>query len=87
MSAHIEPTRTRQNGTRVTSAKSGAEIIEACRAILAKSQYAKINGHMVDLFSASAIVKVHDAINESNRTKFLTLPVERMARIAFSLLK
>jgi hypothetical protein len=82
-----EPTRTRAHGTRVTTTKSGAEIIEACRSIVARKQYAKINGAMVDLFSASVIVRVHDALNEANRAKFLALPVQRMAQISFQLLK
>lgn len=54
---------------------------------MANGQYEKINGHMVDLFSASAIVKVHDALNEANRAKFLALPIARMASISFQLLK
>jgi len=82
-----EPTRVRTHGTRVTTTKNGAEIIEACRSIVANCQYEKINGGMVDLFSASAIVKVYDAINEANREKFVKLPVERMARISLSLVK
>lgn len=42
-----EPTRTREQGTRVTTTLDGAEIINACRSIIANSQYAKINGVMV----------------------------------------
>ncbi len=46
----------------------------------------KINGHMVDLFSASAIVKVYDAVNDANKSKFKALPVARMASVAFKLI-
>lgn len=84
---HIEPTRVRERGTRVTTTKDGAAIVAACRSIVANGQYEKINGHMVDLFSASAIVKVFDAVNDANKAKFLRLPVARMASIAFQLLK
>lgn len=83
---HVEPTRTRKQGTRVTRTKDGDEIIAACRSIIANSQYAKINGHMVDLFTASAIVKIYDALNEANQAKLKALPVARMARIAFKML-
>lgn len=83
---HIEPTRTRKHGTRVTLSKHGVEIIDACREILTSKQYAKINGHMVDAFSASAIVKVYDAISAANKAKFEALPVARMASIAFKLI-
>lgn len=82
-----EPSRTRINGTRVTTTLDGQEIIAACRAICTGQQYAKVNGHMVDLFSASAIVKVYDAINDANKAKFVQLPVARMASVAMSLLK
>lgn len=79
-----EPTRIRENGTRVT--KDGAEIIAACRSIVERGQYAKINGHAVDLFSASAIVNVYDVLSETNKAKFLKLPIARMASISFQLL-
>jgi hypothetical protein len=83
----LEPTRTRKHGTRVTTTKDGAAIIEACRSIVANGQYEKVNGHMVDLFTASAIVKIYDAVNEANKAKLLRLPVARMASIAMQLLK
>lgn len=82
----LEPTRTRKQGTRVTKTKDGAEILAACRSIVANGQYEKINGHMVDLFSASAIVKVYDALNETNKAKFAALPVARMTSVAMKLL-
>lgn len=84
---HLEPTRTRKHGTRVTSTKDGIAIIEACRSIVANGQYEKINGITVDLFSASAIVKVYDAINDANKAKFINLRLARMVSISFQLLK
>jgi hypothetical protein len=39
----------------------------------------------VDLFSASAIVQVYDAINEENKVKYGRLPLPKMASIAFKL--
>jgi hypothetical protein len=84
---NIEPTRTRQNGTRATLAKSGEEIIVACRQIVAERSYAKINGVTVDLFSAGAIVAVYDALNDANKAKFRNLPVAKMTWIALQLLK
>lgn len=83
--ARTEPSRTRANGTRVTSSKNGDEIIAACREIVANGQYAKINGQMVDLFTASAIVKVFDAVNDSNKAKLRTLTVERLARVSMQM--
>lgn len=87
MNVRTEPSRTRAQGTRVTTTKSGAEIIAACRAIVDAGQYAKINGLMVDLFTASAIVKVYDAVNSANKTKLEALPVSRLAAVSFQVLK
>jgi hypothetical protein len=84
---HVEPSRTRERGTVVTSPKTGTERIAAVRQIVERKQYAKIDGQAVDLFSASAIVAVYDALNESNREKFCSLPVGKMALIAFKLVK
>lgn len=83
----LEPTRTRKQGTRVTATKDGAAIIAACRSIVANGQYEKINGRMVDAFTASAIVKVYDALSDASKQKLLALPVTRMAAIVFQVLK
>jgi hypothetical protein len=82
-----EPSRTRINGTRVTTTLDGHAVIAACRSICDRKQYAKVNGLMVDTFSASAIVQVYDAISEANKAKFVNLSVSRMASIALTLLK
>jgi hypothetical protein len=39
----------------------------------------------LDAYTASAISKVHAALNESNRAKFEALPITRMASVAFRL--
>lgn len=82
-----EQTRTRQHGTKNhTTNGDPAAKLAALREIVERKQYAKIDGAMVDLFSASAIVKVYDALSEANREKFAALPVVTMAKIAFKLL-
>lgn len=82
-----EPTRVRARGTRVTRPMSGAERIAAFRRIVAECQYAKIDGCMVDLFSASAVVRVYDALSEENKAKYSAMPAGRMAVLAFKVLK
>jgi hypothetical protein len=74
-------------GTKVTKSGSGDERIEAIRNIADSKQYAKVDGVMIDLFSASAIVKVYDALNDTNKEKFKNLPVAKMASVAMKLLK
>lgn len=86
-----EPSRVREHGTRVTNAQSAADPaaarIEAFRQIVATRSYATIDGCTVDLFTASAVVKVYDALNETNRAKFAALNVPRMVSITWQVLK
>jgi len=84
-----EITRTREQGTETTNTcqfdDKGQARIDAVRRIVERSQYSKIDGVMVDLFSASTIVSVYDALGTDNQAKFRTFPVGRMASIAFKL--
>ena len=57
------------------------------RQIVSDKQRGKVEGVMVDLFTASAIVSVLDAINDANKEKLLALPIDRMADIAFKMMK
>ena len=82
-----EVTRVRVKGTKVTLSRTPAEKLAALRDIVAEGQYAKIDGSTVDLFSASVMTRVYDALNEVNRAKFLALPISKMAKLAFQLLK
>jgi hypothetical protein len=75
----------RVSGTFVTVAPSPAERIAALRSILTRKQYAKIDGHMVDTFSASAILSVFDALGAENQARYAAMPVGKMASIAFKL--
>lgn len=60
--------------------------IEKFRKIVADCQRAKIDGTNIDLFSASAVVKVYDALNEENRAKFASVPAPKMVAIAWRLI-
>lgn len=82
-----EPTRTREHGTHVTRSSTPAEKVAAIRRIVDERQYAKVDGCMVDLFSASAIIAVYDALNDENKARFSALTIQKMAAIAFKLVK
>jgi hypothetical protein len=58
----------------------------ALRKIVITKQYAKIDGRMIDLFSASAICKVYDALSDANKEKFCSLTASKMADLAFTLM-
>jgi hypothetical protein len=81
------PTRTRKHGTRETTSPTPDERVAAFRKIVAEKQYAKIDGVMVDLFSASAVVQVYDALNPDNQKKYAAMPASKMAAVAFQLMK
>ena len=81
------PTKQRKHGTLESTCNSPEERINCIRRIVANSQYEKIDGCMIDLFSASAIVAVYDALNEENRLKFASCPAPKMAIIALKFMK
>jgi hypothetical protein len=66
---------------------SGNPKEDAFRQIVASSSAGKVDGQMVDLFSASAVVKVLDALSPQNKEKFLDMPAASMVQIAFKLMK
>lgn len=84
-----ETTRTRPQGTRVINtlqaADPGLARIEAVQAIVDKGQYCKIDGLMVDLFSASCILQIYRAIRPEYQSKYRNLPIRKMATMAFKL--
>ena len=53
--------------------------------ILRRKQHQKIDGVLIDIQTANAILKVWDALNSSNRKKFEKLPVKKMANVAWKL--
>lgn len=77
----------RKGGTKVTTPANAAERIAAIKDIVKNKQYAKVDGVMVDLYSASAIVAVYDALNDANKEMFASKPAPVMAKIAFQLIK
>ena len=63
----------------------GTDRVDALRRIVAEGQYAQVDGVRVDLFTASAILTVYDALSASNRARYAAFPVLTMARLAFRL--
>lgn len=63
-----------------------SKALEACQKVVAEKQFTKVDGVLLDLFTASAVVQVHNALNPTNQAKFAALPLPKMAKLAFSLL-
>jgi hypothetical protein len=83
----VEISRIRENGTKVFNTNCDDDKINACRIILHDKHYAKINGIMVDLYTASAIVAVYEKLSEQNKAKFVTASIEKMAILSYRLLE
>jgi len=80
-------TRKREGGTMEFWPKSVGERIAAFRNVVENKSYAKIDGCMIDLFSANYVVQVYDALNPINREKFMTLVAPKAVKVAFQLVK
>lgn len=63
-----------------------SSVIDQLRKIVAEKQWAKINGVMVDLFSASAALQVYDALNDQNKAHMAKLPIKKMMPLVYKML-
>lgn len=59
--------------------------IDLCREVISESSAKRLDGILIDLVTARAIVTVYEALNESNKGKYVEMPVDKMARLAFKL--
>ena len=55
--------------------------------ICATGQRGRVDGKLIDLFSASAVLAVYRAINPEQQAHYLALPPLAMCVLAFKLLK
>lgn len=55
-----------------------ATLIDSLRTIVAERQHAKINGVLVDLWSASVTVTIWDQLKQDKRDRLLTLPAHQL---------
>lgn len=57
------------------------------RDVVRMGSHDNIEGQMLDLFSASIIVKVLDALNDNNKQRFLSIPIADMAEMSLKMMK
>lgn len=60
--------------------------LDKLRQIVKEHQYQKIEGVLVDVVTANAILTIYDAINDTNKAKFIALPIDKMASVAWKVL-
>jgi hypothetical protein len=79
------PVVSRNPGTKGSS-KTAADI-DQLRSIRDDFKTEKMDGMLVDPTTANAILTVHDALSPENQEKFKSMPVDRMADVAWKLVK
>jgi len=72
---------------------SEPEIIQIARRIVKNQQFEKVKDPIsgkkmaLDMFSASAITKVYDALSDKNKEKMVNQPLPKMVDIVFKLMR
>lgn len=61
--------------------------IEAIRLVVERKAFKVVDGILVDLFSASVIIQVFDALSAENKRKYKKLSLPRMQSVAFDLVE
>ena len=61
--------------------------IDKVKEIASKKQAKKIDGVMVDSFTASAISQIYDKVNDANKKKMEKLPITKLANLAFKMMQ
>lgn len=64
-----------------------SKTIAKVKEIVAKKQAMKIDGVMVDMFTASAIAQIYDKVNDANKKKMDGLKITKLADVAMKLMK
>lgn len=59
--------------------------LAAAREVVETKSYTEVDGVLLDLFSASTMVQIHDALAPANAAKFAAMPIERAVEVAFKL--
>ena len=72
---------------------SEPELIQIARRIVKKQQFEKVKDPVsgkrmaLDMFSASAIVKVYDALNDKQKASLVKFPLPKIVDVVFKLIK
>jgi len=64
-----------------------SKTIAKVKEIVAKKSAMKIDGVMVDMFTASAIAQIYDKVNDANKKKMDGLKITKLADVAMKLMK
>lgn len=62
-----------------------AEKLNMFEEVLNNHSYQEVDGILVDVQSANAVLTVYEALGEANKEKFINEPIHRMMDIAWKL--
>jgi hypothetical protein len=71
----------------LTERRAKKPVIDQMRQIVKEKTARKIQGKMVDLWTASHVVQVYDALNPENQKKLESLPLLKMVDMVWKLVK
>ena len=69
------------------SLSEASKTIDKVKQVVSKKQAMKIDGVMVDMFTASAISQIYDKVNDVNKKKMDGLNVTKLANLAMKMMK
>jgi hypothetical protein len=62
-------------------------VIDKVKKIASEKQAMKIDGVLVDMFTASAISQIYDKVNDANKKRMENLPITKLANLAFKMMQ
>jgi hypothetical protein len=72
---------------REASLQTTASWVDAARSVVTNKQAQTVDGILLDLFSASTMLGVYDALNPDNKAKFEAMPLAQAQSMAFRLVE
>ena len=77
--------RYQQQAEKMKYTSEESKYIKVARDVVKKKSAKKVDGVLLDLFTASAIIQVYDAVNSQNKKRMDGLKLKQLADIAFKL--
>ena len=65
----------------------GESVVDKVKQVASKKQAMKIDGVMVDTFTASAISQIYDKVSDANKKKMDKLPITKLANLAMKMMQ
>jgi len=77
--------RIRNEGTREYITENGIDRYNVIKKIVDDKQYAKVDNIMIDLTTANTIISIYNRLNDKNKLKLMSLPLNKIVNIVWKL--